>query len=164
MTSSYHCGEYPSIVEQIEREAYEYFKNFPIIRVKIEALASNDGVPETNLEKILLWDIDSTYFEFHYKVLIENDRTTHKLDQLREICNGQNGYPLHLSHNAFHQLNENHFHYLITMRLFNMGRTSAFAYNENVISYLTDNQFPPLKVVREFVVYDSHIGLDKDWR
>ena len=164
MTSSYHCGEYPTIVEQIEKEAYGYFKDFPIIRVKIEALASNAGVPETDLEKYFFWDGESTYFEFHYKVQISTDKNKNELNKLRQICNDQNAYNLHLSHNAFRQVDENHFHYMITMRLFNVGRQNAFAQNENVITYLTGQNFPPLKVVREFVVYDSYIGLDKDWR
>lgn len=164
MTASYHCGEYPMIVKQIEEEASKYFHEFSIIRIKIESLASNSGVPESDLEKRLFWDTNNTYFEFHYKVLIENDETNTKLDELRNICQSHYGHPLHLSHNAFQKVDETHFHYMITLRLFQMGRKNAFEYHEQIINYLTENKFPPLKTVREFAVYDSHIALDQQWK
>ena len=164
MTSSYHCGEYPMIVKQIEEEASKHFHEFPIIRIKIESLGSNPGLPESDVEKRLFWDADNTYFEFHYKILVENNGTNIKLNELRNICQNHQGHPLHLSHNAFQKVDETNFHYMITLRLFEMGRKNAFEYHEQIISYLTEKKFPPLKTVREFVVYDSHIALDQQWK
>ncbi len=164
MTSSYHCGEYPSIVKQIEEEAYRHFQDFNIVRIKIESLASNVGIPETDMDKQLFWDNSSTYFEFHYKVLVKNGRDENKLKELETVCQRSYQYPLHLSHNAFQKLDEENFHYMITMRLFDVGRENAFEQNEEVVKYLTDQKFPPMKVVREFVVYDSHIELDQGWK
>lgn len=164
MTSSYHCGEYPSIVKQIEEEAYQHFKDFNIVRIKIESLASNTGVPQGDTEKRLFWDSETTYFEFHYKVLVKNGEAEDRLKELQGVCKRAQPYHLHLSHNAFQQVDERNFHYLITMRLFDVGRTSAFATNETIVQYLTEQHFTPLKVVREFVVYDSYIELDKNWK
>ncbi len=161
MTSSYHCGEYPLIVKQIEEEAYRYFQDFNIVRIKIESLASNIGVPETDMDKQLFWNPTSTYFEFHYKVLIKNKN---ELTELQSICQSCYPYSLHLSHNAFQKVDEENFYYMITMRLFNVGREHAFEQNEEVVKYLTEKKFPPIKVVREFVVYDSHIELDQGWK
>ncbi len=163
MTSSYHTGEYPSIVEQIEEEAFKHFKDFNIIRIKIESLASNEGVPKTDVEKRLFWDGESNYFEFHYKILVKNGGKKDNLKELEDICRSNYRYQLHLSHNAFQQVDEKNFHYMITMRLFDNGRDSAFAMNDQVVQLLTDKKFPPLKVVREFIVHDSHIGLDQEW-
>jgi hypothetical protein len=162
MTSSYHCGEYPSVVEQIEDEAYKHFGDFNIVRIKIESLASNEGLPETDLDKKLFWDIKTNYFEFHYKVLIKSHGKEDKLQRLQNLCR----YPhkLHLSRNAFKETDENNFHYLITMRLFDVGRENAFMMNDSVVDFLTENNFPPLKVVREFVVYDNYIELDDGWK
>jgi hypothetical protein len=164
MTSSYHCGEYPSIVEQIKEEANKHFQDFNIVRIKIEALASNEGVPETNIEKMLFWDKETNYFEFHYKVLLEKDHKGDKLKQLQTICRLNYGFPLHLSRNAFKKIDENSFHYIITMRLFEVGRTEALETHEEVLNFLIDNNFPPIKSEREFVVYDSHIALDNGWK
>lgn len=164
MTSSYHCGEYPSIVKQIEEEAYQHFKDFNIVRIKIESLASNTGVPISDSDKDLLWDEKSNYFEFHYKVLVKNGGNKTKLEELQKICkSASRPHDLHLSHNAFQQTDEKDFLYMITMRLFDVGRESAFESSEDVVQYLTNNKFPPLKVVREFIVHDSYIELDREW-
>ncbi|CAF3734047.1 unnamed protein product [Rotaria sp. Silwood1] len=164
MTSSYHCGEYPAIVKQIEEEVYKQFQDFNIIRIKIESLASNEGVPQTDIDKKLFWDKETNYFEFHYKVLIEKDSKGQKLAKLRNICQSNGRFHLHVSRNAFKQLDETNFHYMITMRLFDVGRENAFKNSDEVIEYLTKNNFPPLKVVREFIVYDTHIELDSAWK
>ncbi|CAF1003109.1 unnamed protein product [Adineta ricciae] len=162
MTSSYHCGEYPAIVSEINEEVHKHFRDFNIVRVKIEALASNDGIPETDIEKKLFWDDKSNYFEFHYKVLLKIDNYGKAYKELENICNYSRG--LHLSRNAFQRLNEDNSYYLITKRLFENGRKSAFEINDRTIDYLTARKYPPLKTVREFVVYDSFIELDKDWK
>lgn len=159
MTSSYYTGEYPSIVEKIQNEVYEYFKEFNIIRIKIESLASNDGVPELNIEKRLFWDDETNYFEFHYKFLV-NDQ---QLKTLKNVCQSYGTQRLHLSHNAFQTLTEDNFYYFVTMRIFNLGRKQAFQQNDDVIEYFKRNHFTPLKVVREFIVHDSYIELDRNW-
>ncbi|CAF3284230.1 unnamed protein product [Rotaria sp. Silwood2] len=164
MTSSYYCGEYPSIVKKIEEEVYQHFQNFNIIRIKIESLASNEGVPETDIDRKLFWDKKTNYFEFHYKVLVNNDPKEQKLEKLRNICQSNRRLHLHVSQNAFKQLDEKNSHDMVTIRLFDVGRESAFQNNDEVIQYLTKNNFPPLKVVREFIVYDTHIELDNGWK
>lgn len=163
MTSSYYTGEYPSIVKTIEDEVYKHFEDFNIIRIKIESLASNEGVPQTNTEKELHWDKETNYFEFHYKVLVKKN-SARSLKKLRDICESNRNLQLHVSRNAFKQLDENDSHYMVTMRLFYTGRTVAFERNDEVIEYLTRSHFPPLKTVREFIVYDTHIELDSAWK
>ncbi|UJR16346.1 hypothetical protein I4U23_003252 [Adineta vaga] len=163
MTSSYHGGEYPEIVPKLEEEVHKHFEKFNIIRLKIESLASNEGVPEKDLEKELFWNNESNYFEFHYKVLLKDNHKMKNYEQLRQICQ-YSGERLHLSQNAFKCLDDNNYHYMITMRLFDCGRYNALERNETIINYLTMKSFPPLKVVREFIVYDNHIALDNGWQ
>ena len=158
MTSSYHTGEYPSILKKIEDEVNERFKDFNIIRIKIESLASNEGVPETSFYKRMFWDPKSTYFEFHYKVLVKKNA-----DELRAAVRQVSYFGLHVSRNAFTTIDKDQAHFMITMRAFQHGRQEAFSQNEQVVEYLTSMGFPPLKVVREFVVYDSFIALDQEW-
>ncbi|CAF3561211.1 unnamed protein product [Rotaria sp. Silwood1] len=50
ITSSSYCDEYLSTVKQIEGKVHEYFKQFNIIHIKIKTLASNEGVPQTNID------------------------------------------------------------------------------------------------------------------
>lgn len=163
MTSSHHCGEYPTIIKQIEDEVNEKFRDFNIIRIKIESLASNEGIPETKLDKILFWEKETNYFEFHYKILIKTNGSDDPLKAVQRICKNFYGAHLHLSRNAFKKLDNDELHYMITVRLFDVGRQEAFQTNERIVAHLTNWKYPPLKVVREFVVYDSHIEIDQNW-
>ncbi|CAF0930639.1 unnamed protein product [Rotaria sp. Silwood1] len=103
--------------------------NFNIIRIKIESLTSNEGVPQTDIDKKLFWDKETNYFEFRYRIL-----------------------------NALKQPDETDSTYTVKMHLFDVGRENAFKNNDEVTEYLTKNNFPPLKVVREFIVYNTYIN------
>ncbi|CAF4279900.1 unnamed protein product, partial [Adineta steineri] len=96
----------------------------------------------------------SSYFEFHYKILI---KSTKELIILKKLCGIQ---LLYLAHNTFRETSNNEMYYFVTMRLFNVGRIYAFRRNDYMIEFLTDNNFPPLKIKKEFVVYDSDIYFD----
>jgi hypothetical protein len=157
MTSSYHIGTYPSIIEQIKTLIDIQFKDFNILRLKIKSAASNNGVPENYIDKLLFWDKKSNYFEFHYKILI---KSTRELTRLKELCINQE---IHLAHNALKKTAINEMYYIATMRLFYVGRRYAFIENKKVIQYLTENDFRPLKVQKQFVVYDSNIDLDNEY-
>ena len=163
MTSSYYCGEYPSIVKVIEDEVRQHFCDFKILRVKIESLASNKGVPQIKLNYELFWDSKTNYFEFHYKILVKKNNRENQYKTLQLLCKNFRSHRLHLSHNAFKVMNDDEFHYMITARIFDQGRNEAFERNDLAIEYLQNNGFPPLKVVREFVVYDTCLELDNGW-
>ncbi|CAF4969530.1 unnamed protein product [Rotaria sp. Silwood1] len=160
ITSSSYSGEYPSIVKQIEKEVHEHFKQFNIKRIKIKSLASNEGVPQTDIDKRLFWSKKTYYFEFHYKILVKKGRGENKLNKLRTICQSNRKFCLRASYNAFKQLDQKHFHYTVTTRLFDSDREKAFKSNDAIVEYLTKNNFPPLETVSEFIVYDTHIELD----
>ncbi|CAF4035194.1 unnamed protein product [Rotaria sordida] len=83
ITSSYHVGTYSDIVEQIKTLTDNIFNDFDIQRLKIKSLASNNGVPENDIDKLLFWNKKSNYFEFHYKIFIGS---TNKLDKLKNLC------------------------------------------------------------------------------
>ncbi|CAF3001093.1 unnamed protein product [Rotaria sp. Silwood2] len=162
-TSSSHSGEYPSIVKQIEEEVHEHFNQFNIIRIKIKSLASNEGVPQTDIDKRLFWCQKKYYFEFHYKILVNKCRGGNKLNKLRTICQSNRKFRLHVSFNVFKQLDEKHSHYMVITRLFDVARENAFKSSDAIVEYLTKNNFPPLETVSEFIVYDTHMELDKGW-
>ncbi|CAF4324333.1 unnamed protein product, partial [Rotaria sordida] len=70
---SYYHGEYPSIVQEIEKEIHEQFKNFNILRIQIKSLASNEGIPQINIDKELFWNEKTYYFEFHYRIVLKHE-------------------------------------------------------------------------------------------
>jgi len=155
---SHYDGEYPSIVKQIEEEVYQYFRDFNIIRIKIQSLISNEGIPETDTEKKLFWT-QTNYFEFHYKIPLEKDRQGEKFKKLLNICRSKYRFNLDnldLSRIQFKQIDEKNFHYINIIRLFNLGREKAFSINDEIVEYVTRDNLPLSTIKHAFIVYDSH--------
>jgi len=155
MTSFDLNGTYPDIIKQVQTLIDTHFKDLNIIRLKIKSLVFNNGVPDKNIDK-LFWDSKSNYFEFHYHVLI---KSKYRLALLKHLCSEKK---LYLAYNEFKQISDDEMYYIITMRLFTLGRKDALIKNDDVIQYLK-RYFPPLKVESQFVVYDSNIDLDYQW-
>ncbi|CAF1036464.1 unnamed protein product [Rotaria magnacalcarata] len=156
MTSSSHVGTFPEIVEQMKIFADLQFKDLNIIRLKIKSSASHKGVPEENVDK-LFWSQKSNYFEFRYKIYVSSKS---QLGRLNALCIQQN---LCLAFNAFETKSTYERYYIATMRLFHTGRKNAYVTNNYILQSLTRNDFSPVEVENEFVVYDSNINLDSGW-
>jgi len=151
IVSSQYNGEYPSIVKQIEDEAYRHFKNFNIIRIKIKSLVSNDGVPKNDFNKELFWNDKTNYFEIRYKMLLKKDQEK-KLSDLQVVCGLCIYDNWFLSHKVFMKKPKKDLQYMITMRLFNVGRTNAFTKSNKTMKCLTELHWTPLKMINEFIV------------
>ncbi len=154
--SSIYEGEYPTIIEQIESEAHDHFKDFHIIRIKIQSSAFNNGVPQHDLEKQFLWNDITNYFQLSYKFSLEkNFKKTAK--NLRQICRSLFENEVQLSH-IF--IRENQF--ILTIYLLNVGRINALIKNGEILKYFTTKEYPPSTALCEFIVYDTNIRLDKN--
>jgi len=164
MVSSHYDGEYPSIVKQIEEEAYKHFKDFNIIRIKIKSLISNEGVPQSDLEKQLFWNYKKNYFEFRYKIPLKEDLKGKKLQILRDIRQLHFKSPsvLRLSRKVFTETRIKGLQLMITRCLFDVGRGNALKKHDEIVKYLTKKDFPLLKVIQEFIIYDTNIEFDID--
>jgi hypothetical protein len=159
MVSSHYDGEYPSIVKQIKEEVYRDFRDFRIIRIKIIVLASNEGVPQTDMDKMLFWDERTNYFEFRYEIEVRKNSKQDDLRSIRDMCRRFRGYNLDLSHNALQRIHGRHLPYMITRRLSDIGKEQELKRDEEAVDCLTRHNFPPSKCTCEFSVYDSHIPL-----
>ncbi|CAF1324846.1 unnamed protein product [Rotaria sordida] len=155
MTSSFHCGEYPSIVQQIKEEAHQHFQEFNIIRIKIKSSTSNECIPQKDIDMKLFWNKGRNYFEFNYHLSLKNDPQGEQLKKLINKC--QSNYRLNsqVSFNVIKQINEKNFHHRITMDLFRVGRKRAFEINDEIVEYSTRNDFPSPEITYGFVLYDS---------
>ncbi|CAF1260532.1 unnamed protein product [Adineta steineri] len=150
-----HMGRYPDMMEQIQTFTDTQFKGLDIIRVKIKSLALNNDVPENDLDKMLFWDKKSNYFEFYHKVLIKSLRQFH---ELKIFCRDRH---LHLA--SFGKILNNEGYYFVILRLFNIGREKALIENDYLMKCLTADNFLPLDIESNFIVYDSNINLDNEW-
>ncbi|CAF3530688.1 unnamed protein product [Rotaria sp. Silwood1] len=154
ITSLYHVGTYPNIIEQIKTLVDTKFRNFNIIRLKIESLACKDGVPENDIDKLLFWNKKFNYFEFRYEIFV---KSTMEFKKLKQLCLYRD---LQLAQNVFEKSSIDEMNFIVMMRLFNVGRINAINRNDDFIRYLTENNFLPSKIDRKFIVYDSNIDLD----
>jgi hypothetical protein len=163
IVSSHYDGEYPSIVKQIEEQAYKHFKGFNIIRIKIKSLISNEGVPQSDLEKQLFWNDKTNYCEFRYKIPLKLDFQGEKIRNIRDIRRLCLKSPskLRLSRETFMQTHTKDLQLMITRCLFDVGRGNALGKCDEIVEYMTRNRFPPLQVIQEFIVYDTNIEFDK---
>ncbi|CAF1114056.1 unnamed protein product [Rotaria sordida] len=156
---SYYHDEYPSIVQAIEKEIHEQFKDFNILRIQKKSLASNEGIPQTDIDKELFWNEKTYYFEFHYRIVLKHELDEKFLKFLQKRCESNSRYKLYLSPYALKQIDHKKFHYIITMRLFDVGRNGAFQMNDQVIKYYKGILFLPSKIEPEFIVYDTNMDL-----
>jgi hypothetical protein len=161
MVLSHYKGEYPSIVKQIEDEAYQHFQDFEITGMKIKSSISNEGVPQSDLEKQSFWNDITNYFELRYKVPSKEDPEGEKITHLRDMYSTsfKNRNDVRLSQKAFMKKPKRDRQYMLTICLSDVGRGTAFVKNDEIVKYLTRNKFPPLKVIREFIVYDTNVNL-----
>lgn len=155
MTSSFIVGNYKDeIIEKTKQVVNKLFENTKlyskIMRVKIESLARNPGVPLDNNAET------DKYFEFHYKISISNPEDYEYVKTMIKKYDGR------LSRNAFKNMETNK-HYFITKRVHNSGQNYALDQYNELNDVLTINGYQPIKSEAEFVVFDSNYNLDSGW-
>eukprot|EP00005_Dracoamoeba_jomungandri_P007299 CAMPEP_0174264606 /NCGR_PEP_ID=MMETSP0439-20130205/23101_1 /TAXON_ID=0 /ORGANISM="Stereomyxa ramosa, Strain Chinc5" /LENGTH=200 /DNA_ID=CAMNT_0015350565 /DNA_START=86 /DNA_END=688 /DNA_ORIENTATION=- len=145
MTSSWTSGKKKEAIEEAKRLATLLKdEGFKITRVKVEAGASNKGVPLEEPPQ------DPTlYFEFHVKLRVDDEEALKK-----KVAPHQG----HLSRNSLKGSPDIKF---VTLRVYHKGKKEAFKDLAALLEALEDETV--LAVHREFAVYDSNVHLDKGW-
>ena len=154
MTSSYHRGEVQTAAEAVAALTRRLrAAGFPIVRVKLEAVTTNDGVPAHDDEP----QPADRYFEYHVKLSLPADA-----DEvlLRTVCER---HTAKLSRNAFKVGRDGHSERFVTMRVYRVGRTTADARLEQLVSALAATGFRVTNTQREYSLYDSRVSLDAGW-
>jgi len=172
MTSSYVSGTFS---KQAFSEAFRLARElavqgYHIARVKVEAMLSDNGVPENGDEAVTL--PVGNYFEFHVKVPLGIPHHKHGLEMsehmncpsncIWKLCSGN--FHAHLSRNAF----KVHTHTQVqerfaTMRMYKIGKDTALSQFNAFLTALTAQGYEILSKQREYSVYDSNVALDQGW-
>jgi hypothetical protein len=146
MTASHHRGELGVVIGEVEAlHARIVAAGFTIVRTKLEALASNEGVPPAD---------DAGYFEFHVKVRVEPAR----LDSLAQLARASGG---RLSRND--RRHDGPAQRFVTMRVYRATRAVAEAQLDTLLAALDAAGFERAGIAREYTLYDSRIELDAGW-
>ncbi len=156
MTGSYHRGSAPEAASEVATLARNLReRGYAITRVKLEAVATNDGVPDSDRDANTF--PRDCYFEFHLKLLLDPNANTVPLE---ELC-AQLG--ARLSRNAFKQRADGRSERFVTARVYHAGRRTAFAKADTLLAALTNAGYHIANQVREYSLFDSHANLDAGW-
>jgi hypothetical protein len=156
MTAAYHRGEVAAVAEEVAalsravRDA-----GFEVTRVKLEAVASNEGLPETDEEAAAF--PEENYFEFHVKALLP---PAADVAALRGCC-ARHG--ARLSINALKTEQDGRRERFVTLRVYNAGRRNALARFDALVSDLLAAGYALGNRLREYTLYDSAVRLDAGW-
>jgi hypothetical protein len=157
MTASYHRGD---LAAAVLSEVVALCRNvraagFPVARLKLEAVATNEGIPQEDDEAHDL--AADNYFEFHQKVYLPPDAD---LGALGSLCAAHGG---RLSSNALKRALDGRSERFVTLRLYGVGRRTAFARFDRLSAELRAAGYALGNGLREFTLYDSAVSLDAGW-
>lgn len=128
---------------------------FDVIRVKVEAAPSNEGVPRSAAAAAALGT--GCYFEHHVKLDLPGES---EVELVRRIGARHGG---HVSRNARRRLHGGRHQRFLTQRCAPVGREEARSRLSALLDELADAGHRVIEVEEEFVVYDDNPGLDRGW-
>ncbi|MBL8936728.1 MAG: hypothetical protein JNM69_19370 [Archangium sp.] len=152
MTGSYHLGTLSQAREQVLELARALVRDgFEVTRMKLEATGRAFGAPDTDADGASL--PNDVYFEHHATVLLPDgvDDAT-----LLAAVRAHGGY---VSRNLFKPATER----FVTVRSYQVGRSTADARFELVVDALRTLKVPLKNRAREFAVFDSAPAIDAGW-
>lgn len=156
MTASYHHGDLPKVIEEVTALGQRLrAAGFPIERLKLEAVATNEGLPESE-EDVRRFPREN-YFEFHIKLLLPADVDEEALQKLVEQ------HQARLSRNALKAHEDGMKERFVTLRLYHMGRIRAFETFERLVTVLSTAGYHVVHKIKEYTIYDSTVTLDAGW-
>jgi hypothetical protein len=126
---------------------------FDVVRIKIEAAPWNRGVPDAGPDP----EHADRYFEHHVKLVLDPATDLARLTALAEA------HSAHLSRNARRVRADGRPERFVTQRCRAVGRSTARARLDALVSALAGNEYVVVSVEEEFVVYDSAPGVDAGW-
>jgi len=143
-----------------------------VVREKIEASAFGiDGIPQTAEEAKKY----NKYFEYHIRVARKNDQDTTKslplseeeigeLETISKQFSEKFGVPVPLSYNKSKEGTEGGYQRYLNLRCRDMGSPDASKQVHEISQAIVDEtSFKVVKVISEYVWYDTYVGLDKGW-
>lgn len=157
-TKYYKCDDVHTPVSLMLRDAEALAEYFEVARLKLEAVAVNPGVPQTDEEaKAIPGD---TYFEYHIKIkgspTPENDAI---LKQLAAELTDELKIKIPFSCNNMGEKNQR----FLNARTYGLGYPASNAKVDRIVEAIQARGFEVSKVIREFIVFDTNKDIDRGW-
>ncbi|MEW9531237.1 hypothetical protein [Microbispora sp. NPDC049125] len=136
-------------------------EGFDVVRVKIEAAAWNEDVPQTDATAAAL---AGCYFEHHVKVVVQGGLSSPaEPADLTELAGLAEAHSAHVSRNARRRHEDGSHERFVTQRCRGVGSPTAGRRLEALLSELDKSGFAVLEAEREFVVHDDNPRVDHGW-
>lgn len=145
-------------LEQMISDSEKLSEKFEVVRIKLESLATNDGVPQTdeNAHEIP----GDTYFEYHIKLKdVEiNESNDNKLKSLSQKLTNELNIKVPFSCN-----NLPDYQRFLNARTYKLGFKNSYALIDKIADAIKENGFTIDRIVSEFITYDTNKALDQGW-
>lgn len=170
-SSRYVTGDIPMAVEAIHEDSAHFSAaGFEVLRHKVEATASAEGVPvdHDQLETMQLNEpctapnfssVFNRYFEFH--LLIGAESLEGNMDGLRDVV--REGHIMFVNGAPLSWNNLKPSQRFINCRFHNRPRVTAFMLADILKTEVELRKLHVEKVIREYIVYDDNNALDAGW-
>lgn len=157
-TKYYKVASPLQALEQMVIDAEKLSEHFEVIRIKLESLASNNGIPQTDAEALNI--PGDTYFEYHIKLKdVEiNQINDDKLKALSLKLTQDLNIKVPFSCN-----NLPDYQRFLNARTYKLGFENSFALVDRIKNAIIENGFLIDRIVSEFIAYDTNKALDSGW-
>ncbi len=145
-------------LEQMVEDAEKLSEKFEVVRIKLESLAINDGVPQLDEEAHAI--PGDTYFEYHIKLKdVEiNEANDNKLKALSAKLTQDLNIKVPFSCN-----NLPDYQRFLNARTYKLGFKNSYALIDKIAHAINENGFTIDRIVSEFIAYDTNKALDQGW-
>ena len=155
MTASVHRGGLREVQDEVHDLARALVADgFEVVRTKVEALARNADIPETDEQAACS---PAGYFEFHVKLVLGSAEDLARA----EVACAPHG--ARLSRNASKRRPDGGEERFVTLRVPYVGRPRAEERFAALEAQLATLGLPMRGRIREYTVYDSNVALDRGW-
>ena len=168
MISKYKAGSASQMISSAKLMASQLKSaGLAVIRVKVEAMANNDGVPRSSADYKEYAANNAAvnpkpYFEFHTKIILGKDHVYEDLQ--KTLANFQNEYK---TDQVYANVSVNLCGSkvpLMTLRIYEMGRDAAYEIKDKLFHLVKSQGFKmDGKTQYEFSIYDSNETVDHGW-
>lgn len=145
-------------VEKMIEDAKKINEHFEVIRLKLESLATNDGVPQTDEEADNI--PGDTYFEYHIK--IKDAPATEESDNVLKKLSYQLTEDLQIRV-PFSCNNLKDYQRFLNARTYNLGFQNSFDKVKKIQAAVEKQGYEIERIISEFIVYDTNKKLDTGW-
>jgi inosine/xanthosine triphosphate pyrophosphatase family protein len=161
MTASVHRGSLREVQDEVHGLARALVAaGFEVVRTKIEALARNADIPETDEQAARS---PAAYFEYHLKLVLPGAGQAGHAGALAAVSEVCAAHGARLSRNANARRPEGSEERFVTLRVPREGRVKAEARLDALAGALAPLGYLQKGRLREYTVYDSNVALDRGW-